>query len=65
MTELLDADLLTDLRGRPPPTFDGNDAADQDFRFRFRIHMSLVSAVPHSLTDKCEAERIQITKGSV
>ena len=40
MTEHLDAELLKDLRGLgKPPSFDGNDAEYQDFRFSFRIHM--------------------------
>ena len=46
MTEPLDAKLLKDLRGLgKPPSFDGNDAEHQDFRFSFRIHMSLVSDI--------------------
>ena len=50
MAEPLDAELLKDLRGLgKPPSFDGNGAEDQDFRFSFRIHMSLVSAVSHTL----------------
>ena len=48
-----------------PPTFDGNDADYQDFRFSFRIDMSFVSVVSHLLMDKCEAERNQITLASV
>ena len=50
MTESLDAELLK---------FDRNDAEYQDFRFSFRIHMSLVSAVSHTLMDKCEIERAE------
>ena len=54
-TESLDAELLKDLRGlRKPPSFDGNDAEYQDFRFSFRIHMSLVSSVSHELMDRCQ-----------
>ena len=46
--ESLDAELLKDLRGLgKPPSFEGNDAEYQDFRFSFRIHMSLVSSVSH------------------
>ena len=57
-TESLDAELLKDLRGLgKPPSFDGNDAEYQDFRFSFRIHMSLVSSVSHGLMDRCEVER--------
>ena len=58
MAEPLDAELLEDLRGLgKPPSFDGNDSACHDFRFSFRIHMSLVSPVFHTLMDKCEIER--------
>ena len=53
MTELLDADLLKDLRGRKPPTFDGNDTDYQA--------SSLVSAVSHKIMGMCEAERNEIT----
>ena len=50
MTEPLDAELLNYLRGLgKPPSFDGNDAEYQDFRFSFRIHMSLVSTVSHTV----------------
>ena len=50
MTEPLDAELLKDLRGLgKPPSFDGNDAECQDFRFSFRIHRSLVSTVSHTV----------------
>ena len=46
MMESLDAELLKDLRGLgKPSSFDGNDAEYQDFRFSFRVHMSLVSTV--------------------
>ena len=66
MTEPLGAGLLKDLRGLSyPPTFDGNDADYQDFRFSFRIDMSFVSVVSHLMMDKCEAERNQITLASV
>ena len=66
MTELLDAELLKDLRGLGKPhSFDGNDAEYQDFRFSFRVHMSLVSTVSQPLMDKCEAERNQITLADV
>ena len=35
MTEPLDAELLKDLRGlSKPPSFEGNDAEYQDFRFQ-------------------------------
>ena len=37
----------------------------QEFRFRCRIHMSLVSTVSHKLMDKCEAERNPITLAGV
>ena len=57
MTEPLDAELLKDLRGLgKPPSFDGNDAEYQDFRFSFRMHMSLVRTVCQPLMDKCEVE---------
>ena len=66
MTELLDADLLKDLRGlSKPPTCDGNDTDYEDFRLSFRIHMSLVGAVSHTLMDKCEVERNPITLAGV
>ena len=46
MTEPPDAELLKNLRGLgKPPSFDGNDTEYLDFRFSFRIHMSLVSTV--------------------
>ena len=62
MTEPLDAELLKDLRGLgKPPSFDGNDAEYQNFRFSFRIHMSLVSADSHTLMDKCQIERNPIS----
>ena len=62
MAEPLDAELLKDLRGLgKPPSFDGNDSEYQDFRFSFRIHMSLVSPVSHTLMDKCEVERNPIS----
>ena len=58
MAEPLDVELLKDLRGLvKPPSYDGSDAEYQDFRFSFRIHMSLVSVVSHTLMDKCEIER--------
>ena len=61
-TESLDAELLKDLGGLgKPPSFDGNDAEYQDFRFSFRIHMSLVSSVSHELMDSCEVERNPIS----
>ena len=66
MTELLDAELLKDLRGLgKPPSFDGNDAEYQGLRFSVRIHMSLVSTVSHSLMDKCEVERHPISLTAV
>ena len=66
MTELLDAELLQDLRGPgKPPSFDGNDAEDQDFRSSFRIHMSLVSTVSQQLMDRCEVERNPISLAAV
>ena len=62
MAEPLDAELLKDLRGLgKPPSFDGNDSEYQDFRFSFRILMSLVSPVSHTLMDKCEIERNPIS----
>ena len=65
-TESLVAELLEDLRGLgKPPSFDGNDAEYQDFRFSFRIHMSLVSAVSQALMDKCEIERNPISLAAV
>ena len=58
MTEPLDAELLKDLRDLgKPPSFDGNDAEYQDFRFSFRVHMNLVSTVSHTLMDKNKIER--------
>ena len=58
MTEPLDVELLQDVGGLgKPPSFDGNDADYQDFRFSFRIHMSLVSTVSQQSMDKCEIER--------
>ena len=66
MTELLDAELLKDLRGLgKPPSFDGSDAEYQALRFSVRIHMSLVSTVSHSLMDKCEVERHPISLTAV
>ena len=66
MTEPLDAELLKDLRDLgKPPAFDGNDAEYHDFRFSFRIHMSLVSTVSQPLTDKCEIERNAISLAAV
>ena len=62
MAEPLDAELLKDLRGLgKPPSFDGSDSEYQDFRFSFRLHMSLVSPVSHTLMDKCEVERNPIS----
>ena len=51
MTEPLDAELLKDLRGLgKPPSFDENNAEYiRDFRFSFRIHMSLVSPFSHTI----------------
>ena len=50
VTEPIDADLLKDLEGLgKPPAFDGNDTDYQDFRFSFRMHMSLDSAISHTL----------------
>ena len=66
MTEPLDAELLKDLRGLgKPPSFGGNDAEHQDFRFSFRSYMSFVSAVSHTLMDKCEVERNPISLAAV
>ena len=54
------AELLKDLRGlRKPPSFDGNDAENQDIRFSFRINMSLVSTV------SLEVERNPISLAAV
>ena len=65
-SEALDAELLKDMRGLgKPPSFDGNDAEYQDFRFSFRIHMSLVCAVSRALMDKCEIERNPISVAAV
>ena len=51
MTELLDAELLKDLKGLgEPPSFDGNDSEYQDFR------VSLVNTVSQQLMDRCEVE---------
>ena len=38
---------------------------DQDFRFSFRIHMSLGSTVPQQLMDRCEVERNPISLAAV
>ena len=66
MTETVDAGLLKDQRGLgKPPSFDGNDAEYQDFRFIFRIRMSLVSSASQPLMDKCEVERNPISLASV
>ena len=60
------AELLKDLRGLgKPPSFDGNDAEYQDFRFSFRTHTSLVSSVSHELMDRCEIERSPISLTAV
>ena len=65
-TESLDAELLKDLRGLgKPPSFDGNDSEFQDFRFIFRVHMSLVSAVSQQLMDRCEVKRNSISLAAV
>ena len=65
-TESLDVELLKDLRGLgKPPSFDGNDAEYQDFRFSFRRHMSFVSSVSHELMDRCEIERNPISLSAV
>ena len=62
----LDAELLKDLRGLgKPPSFDGNDAEYQDFRFCFRTHMSLVSSVSHEMMNRCEIERNPISLAAV
>ena len=62
----LDAELLKDLRGLgKPPSFDGNDAEYQDFRFSFRLHMSLVSSVSQPLMGNCEVERNPISLAAV
>ena len=59
-TESLDADLLKDLRGLgQPPSFDGNDAEYQDFRFSFRIHISFVSSVSHALMTDAKSSGIR------
>ena len=61
-TESLDAELLKDLTSLgKPPSFDGNDAEYQDFRFSFRTHMSLVSSVSNELMDRCVVERNPIS----
>ena len=66
MTDSLDADFLKDLRGLgKPPSFGGNDADDKDFRFSFRIHMSLVGRVSKTLMDRCEADRNHISQTAV
>ena len=58
MTEPLDAELLKDLRDLgKPPSFHGNDTEYHDFRFSFRIHVSLVCTVSQPLMDKYEIER--------
>ena len=66
MTEPLDAELLKNQRDLgKPPSFDGNDTEYQDFRFSFRIHVSLVSTVSQPLMDKCETERNPISLTAV
>ena len=66
MAEPLDAELLKDLRGLgKPPSFDGDDSEYQDFRFSFRIYMSLVSTVSQPLMDMCEIERKPISLTAV
>ena len=65
-TESLDAKLLKDLRGLgKEPSFDGNDAEYDDFRFRFRVHMSLVGVVLKRRWTKCEIERNPISLAAV
>ena len=64
--ESLDAELLKNLRALgKPPSLDGNHAKYQDFRFNFRIHMSLVSSVSHALMDRCDVERNPISLAAV
>ena len=64
--ESLNAELLKDLRGLgKPPSFDGNDAEYKDFRFSFRIHMSLVSSVSHEMMNRCDIERNPISLAAV
>ena len=49
-TESLDAELLKDLRGvGKPPSFEGNDAEYQDFRFSFRttFHQQVAVKIQH------------------
>ena len=66
MKEPVDAELLKDLRGLgKPPSFDGNDSECQDCRFSFRIHMSLVNPVSHTLMDKCVIEPDPISMKAV
>ena len=66
MAQPLDTELLKDLRSLgKPPSFDGNDSEYQYFRFSFRIHMSLVCLVSHTLVDKCEVERNPISLKAV
>ena len=65
-TESVDAEVLKDLRGMgKPPSFDGNDAEYQDFRFSFRIHMSFVSSASPELMDRCEIDRNPISLAAV
>ena len=65
MVEPLDADLLKYLRGvGKPPTFDGNDAEYQDFRFGFRVHMSVVSPVSQTLMDKMRSRTKSVRPGN-
>ena len=64
--ESLDAELLKDLRGLgKQPSFDGNDAEYQNFRFSFRIHMSFVSSVSHEMMNRCEIERNPVSLAAV
>ena len=59
----LDAKLLKYLRGLDKPRcFDGNNAEHQDFRFSFRIGVSLVSVVSQTLMDKREIKRNPISE---
>ena len=66
MTVPLDAELLKDPKGLGKPlSFDGTDADHQEFRFSFRVHMSLVSTVSHTLNEECEVGRNPISLAAV
>ena len=60
------AEVLRDLRqlGKPP-NFEGKDSEWPDFRFSFRVYMTLVSAVAEELLDAAEAAPNQIPVATI